>query len=78
MPPALGPSDETTQRLLWGLHMQLSRAWQDCLDKSWPLILQTPAIGPIGDDPIFKSPPHFRWIEVDKIGTVLHAEVTSI
>ncbi|MGP7970441.1 MAG: metallophosphoesterase [Desulfobaccales bacterium] len=54
------------------------RAWQDCLDKSRPLILQTPAIGPIGDDPIFKSPPHFRWIEVDKIGTVLHAEVTSI
>lgn len=53
-------------------------AWQDCLNKSRPLILQTPAIGPIGDDPIFKSPPHFRWIEVDKIGAVLDAKVTYI
>jgi hypothetical protein len=53
-------------------------AMQDYLKESRPLILQTPAIGPRGDDSFFDSPPHFRWIEIDKRGTVLEARVTSI
>jgi hypothetical protein len=47
-------------------------------DKPWPLILQTPAIGPVGCDEFSKSPPHFRWIEVTKSGAVQNARVTSL
>ena len=46
-------------------------------DKPWPLILQTPAIGPIGIDDFSKSPPHFRLVEVTKNGAVLDAGVKS-
>ena len=48
------------------------------LKKPQPLILQTPAIGPKGNDSFSKNPPYFRWIEVDKNGTVLDARVKSI
>ncbi len=54
------------------------QALQAHLKEWWPLILQTPAIGPIGEDPDFKSPPHIRRIEIDKSGAVLGAKVTSI
>jgi hypothetical protein len=50
---------------------------QQCLKESRPLILQTPAIGPRGDDSFSQSPPHFRWIEIDEQGTVLDARVTN-
>lgn len=53
-------------------------AMQGYLNDMWPLILQTPAIGPRGDDEFSQSPPHFRWIEIDASGTVLDAKVTSI
>jgi hypothetical protein len=43
--------------------------------KPWPLILQTPAIGPIGGDKFSQSPPHFRWIEIDASGAVVAAKV---
>lgn len=43
-----------------------------------PLILQTPAIGPMGEGPIFKKPPLFRLIEIDNSGTVLDARVKTI
>jgi len=46
------------------------------LEESGPLILQTPAIGPVGDDKFSKTPPHFRWIEIDQSGAVLDARVT--
>ncbi|MGA8572396.1 MAG: metallophosphoesterase [Desulfobaccales bacterium] len=71
-------SQVSQPRVFYGNYTGKPGAWQDCLNKSRPLILQTPAIGPIGDDPVFKSPPHFRWIEIDKSGAVLQAEVASI
>jgi len=46
----------------------------NCLD---PLILQTPAIGPKGDDLVSVNPPHFRWIEIDEEGAVSDARVTN-
>lgn len=49
----------------------------DCLNESRPLILQTPAIGPKGDDLVSVSPPHFRWIEIDERGAVRDARVTN-
>jgi hypothetical protein len=55
-----------------------SSAMQDYLKGSRPLVLQTPAIGPVGGDKFSKNPPHFRWIEIDKSGAVLEARVTSI
>jgi hypothetical protein len=52
-------------------------ATQDYLKMLRPLIPQTPAIGPRGDDSFSQSPPHFRWIEIDEWGTVLDARVTN-
>jgi hypothetical protein len=46
-------------------------------NEPWPLILQTPAIGPIGGDKFSQSPPHFRWIKIDASGAVLEARVTN-
>lgn len=43
--------------------------------KHWPLILQTPAIGPVGADEFSKNPPHFRRIKLDKSGAVAQAKV---
>jgi len=45
------------------------------LGRPWPLILQTPAIGPIGIDEFSRNPPHFRLIEIDKSGAVMKAKV---
>jgi hypothetical protein len=47
------------------------------LKESRPLILQTPAIGPVGGDKFSKNPPLFRWVEIDKSGTVLNANVKN-
>jgi hypothetical protein len=48
------------------------------LNKWRPLILQTPAIGPVGGDKFSKNPPHFRSIDIDASGAVLEARVTNI
>jgi hypothetical protein len=44
--------------------------------KPWPLILQTPAIGPVGADEFSQNPPHFRKIEVNGGGEVKDGRVT--
>jgi hypothetical protein len=62
----------------YGDYTGVPSAMQGYLKASRPLVLQTPAIGPRGNDSFSKSPPHFRWIEVDKSGTVLDARVTFI
>jgi hypothetical protein len=52
-------------------------AMQTYLQEPRPLILQTPAIGPVGDDRYSQNPPHFRLIEIDENGAVLDARVIN-
>ena len=42
-----------------------------------PLLLQTPAIGPMGSDRFSQTPPHFRWLEVNTKGIIRDAKVTN-
>ncbi len=52
-------------------------AMRTYLEEPRPLLLQTPAIGPVGGDRYSQNPPHFRLIEIDKNGAVLDARVKN-
>jgi hypothetical protein len=69
--------DVQQPKVYYGYYTGEPSTMQDYLKELRPLILQTPAIGPSGDDPYSQSPPHFRWIEIDERGNVRDARVTN-